>query len=444
MSVLKIRTPRPRSNSSHHIRLLQLLVAVLVLCWFGAKSASADPRADRMPVLAQNLRVAVVTFGPGDHPFAKFGHDAIWVELPDGRGAIYNFGTFGGETSSLLTKFLQGRFNYWLSVSRPAETLHAYKRDDRSVIIQDLALSQSEKLDLWRRLEVNARPENREYLYDYFKDNCSTRVRDAIDATLKGALKKALLQKPARLNFRQHALRLASDLPWLYVGLHFGLAQEADQPRNRWEEGFIPAGVQDSLASYSLSRGALEVPLVEKTSTFYQATRAPSLNEPPTTWPWFLLAGLGLGGVLFGLGSLAMKSRMARVTFGTLAALLSLVCGLLGVVLLFLWLFTNHQIAFKNENLAFCPPWLLVSFVSSLGLALGSQRLMALTRSVFRWTLGLAVLAVVLKLTPWFFQSNKEFACFFLPLWTALAVTTHRLLEAAQAASPVKHSTPLR
>ncbi len=444
MSVPEIRTSRPRTHSSHQLRLLRLCVAVLLLSWFGAESASADPRTNRMPLLAQNLRVAVVTFGPGDHPFAKFGHDAILVQLPDGRGAIYNFGTFGGKTSSLITKFLQGRFNYWLSVSPPAETFQAYASDDRSVTLQDLALSPSQKLDLWRRLEVNARPENREYLYDYFKDNCSTRVRDAIDAALNGALKKALIQKPARLNFRQHALRLASDLPWLYVGLHFGLAQEADQPRNRWEEGFIPAGVEDSLASYQLPRVTGEVPIVEKTSTFYRAKRVPAPNEPPATWHWFLLAGLGLGGLLFGLGSLAMKSRVARVSFGAVAALFSLVCGLLGIVLLFLWLFTNHQIAYKNENLALCPPWLLISFVSSLGLAFGNQRMMALTRSVFRWTLGVAVLAVVLKLTPWFFQSNKEFACFFLPLWTALAVATHRLLEATQAANPVKRATPLR
>lgn len=409
---------------------------VMCGCCLSAPHAKAEPRTSRIPILPQSLRVAVVTFGPGDHPFAKFGHDAIWVELPDGRGAIYNFGTFGGETSSLITKFLQGRFNYWLSLSPPAATLKAYESYDRTIHVQDLALTPEEKLDLWRRLELNARPENREYLYDYFKDNCSTRVRDAIDAVLKGQLKKTLLTRPARLNFREHALRLSADLPWLYVGLHLGLAQEADQPRNRWEEGFIPEGVFDSLADYKIERNGVAVPIVSKLETVYRATRPPAPSVPPTTWHWFLLAGVGAGTLLFALGASARSSTQARVLYGTLVSLFSLVFGLLGVALVFFWGFTNHQIAYRNENIALCPPWLLVACVAGIGVAFGSVRFMRQARWIFRATLALSALALTLKLTPWFFQANKEFVLFFVPVWTSLAMGMHRLLEARSSARP--------
>ena len=59
-----------------------------------------------------------MTMGPGDHPFFRFGHDAIWIRDRAARtDRVYNFGTFRFDSPRLILDFLGGRLTYWLSVS---------------------------------------------------------------------------------------------------------------------------------------------------------------------------------------------------------------------------------------------------------------------------------------------------------------------------------------
>src|SRR4051812_21676547 len=158
-----------------------LLAATLASASLLAGPARAAPGDD--------LTIYMVTFGPGDHPFFKFGHDALWVQPKDGPGRIFNFGTFSFDQPNLIPKFLRGRLMYWLSVSPVESSFYSYEATDRTIEAQELDLSAAEKQSLFERLLDNARPEKRESLYDYFWDNCSTRVRDAIDVTIGGRLR---------------------------------------------------------------------------------------------------------------------------------------------------------------------------------------------------------------------------------------------------------------
>ncbi|HXU00125.1 MAG TPA: DUF4105 domain-containing protein, partial [Polyangia bacterium] len=186
------------------------------------------------------LRVFVMTMGPGDHPFFRFGHNAIWIRdqaaLTD---KVYNFGTFKFDSPRLIFDFLGGRLNYWLSVSPLARVVGEYRRENRSITIQELNLTAEEKAALQAALEVNARPENRLYKYDYFLDNCSTRVRDAVDRVVGGQLHAAARQ-PGRMTLRQHALRMTAQPLWLYLALDIVLGPQVDRPIDQWGEMFLP------------------------------------------------------------------------------------------------------------------------------------------------------------------------------------------------------------
>src|SRR5262249_20746978 len=165
------------------------------------------------------LSIYPLTFGPGDHPSFKFGHNAILVrDAAAGTERVYNSGTFKFDSPWLIPEFLRGRLTYWLSVSSLETTMAAYQRENRSIFAQELALPPDAKLTLKARLEENARPENRAYRYDYFLDNCSTRVRDALDRTTLG-LVHASARGPGRLTLREQALRLTADYLPLYVAL---------------------------------------------------------------------------------------------------------------------------------------------------------------------------------------------------------------------------------
>src|SRR5712691_5278121 len=84
--------------------------------------APATP-ARAAPPLPEELRVFVMTMGPGDHPFFKFGHNAIVVQPADRPPVVYNWGTFDFESPTLIADFLRGRLTYLLSTDSVQGTL---------------------------------------------------------------------------------------------------------------------------------------------------------------------------------------------------------------------------------------------------------------------------------------------------------------------------------
>lgn len=376
-------------------------------------------------------RVHVLTFGPGDHPFFKFGHNAIWVEPVTGGGAVYNFGTFAFDSPSLIPKFIQGRFYYWLSVAGISDTLWGYTSANRTVESQELNLSDEEALDLQHRLELNARPENREYLYDYFSDNCSTRVRDAVDAALGGAVKRSLQGKPALQTFRQHALRLTEGIWWEYIALHFALSGRTDFSATRWQESFVPQVFQSAIREVTLEHNGVAVPLVKSEKALYAAPgREPPAASPPARNKLFLGAGLLCALLLYVCARLAVNSAFFRVLLGMQLMVGGIVVGFVGAFLLFVWFGTNHTSSQANENILQAPLWLLAFAVVGVGVARGKARAYRHAYFLLKWAMYASLLGLVLKLLPWFSQDNLPFILFFLPIWIAGTVGLKELRSA--------------
>ena len=90
-------------------------------------------------------------------------------------------------------------------------------------------------------------PENREYLYDYYDNNCSTRVRDVLDDAFGGALKNATVPLPAKQSLRTHTRRMSQADWWLYLGLETVLGWPVDRPVSRWDEMFLPQVLSEVL-----------------------------------------------------------------------------------------------------------------------------------------------------------------------------------------------------
>src|SRR5690606_9761558 len=216
------------------------LLAVFCVVLGASRPASAAPRAS-----APAVDVFVLTFGPGDHLFSKFGHNAVLVvDKQRQLDHVYNFGTFSFSSPTLFSDFLQGRLMYWVSVGKKGSTLAAYAGDNRSVVAQKLSLTSRETEQLLERLARSALPENRFYRYHYYLDNCSTRVRDVLDEVLDGQLRKSK-RVPAALTWREHTSRLTRDSPWINLGLNVVLGSDVDRDNSRWEEMFLPAVLQE-------------------------------------------------------------------------------------------------------------------------------------------------------------------------------------------------------
>src|SRR2546421_826476 len=238
-------------SSRRGAALRLMVVAALAMVLTGRPAAADEP-----------ARVFVITMGPGDHPFFRFGHNAIAIQPAVAPGVVYNWGTFDFESPTLIRDFLRGRLTYWLSTGSIAANVYPYEATDRTVEVQELDLTPAQKTGLARLLEENARPGRNTYRYDYFWDNCSTRVRDAIDAAVGGQL-KAATQGPATMSFRHQALRLTAGLLWEYLGLHFGLGRPTDVVGTRWQEAFIPAMLHEELRGVRLHDDGGDRPLVK-------------------------------------------------------------------------------------------------------------------------------------------------------------------------------------
>lgn len=265
------------------------------------------------------LTISLLTFGPGDHPFYKFGHDALLVhharEGRDARDDVYNYGTFDYRSPTLISDFLKGRLRYWLSVQSLAATVAQYRAENRSILAQELALTPEQRRALADRLAHDALPANRYYRYDYYRDNCSTRVRDAIDTAVGGRL-RAASAGPASLTFRGHTERLTADDVPVYLGLDLAMGDVIDEPITQWEEMFLPSMVEErvrhvgnvgNVGNVSPSTPAADVPLVARETLLLDAHRAP-LRESPPRWG----VRMGLIGSALGFALAALGARRAR------------------------------------------------------------------------------------------------------------------------------------
>lgn len=355
--------------------------------------------------------------GPGDHPFTRFGHNAILLEWGGGgrgKNAVYNYGTFEFDGLNGVRDFMAGRFRYWLSVSTLEQTLRAYAAAERSLTAQELALTSAERAELYSALVENERPERRYYDYDYYRDNCSTRVRDALDGLLDGALHRSIVG-PGQLTFRQHTLTRVGQAPWLYFGLDVALGAPTDRPTTRWEELFLPQELHDALAQQTRQLGGHDVPLVRHERSLLSSPKPPVPREPPARWLAFGGIGVILGGLFAALGRGAKMRPALRVLFGASTAMVGLALGLLGVALSVFWA-SKHWAAHQNPSLLGCPPWALGLVVLGVAFARGKPR----SARHLRLLLGLLLSGSCLLLVWGLASAGHEalrMALLFTPLW---------------------------
>ena len=417
-----------------------LAAAVLSLAAAGVSRAGsvAPPVAPAPPPEEASskdpLSVYVMTFGPGDHPFFKFGHDAIWIHDAqsgtNGTDRVYNFGTFSFTGPRLILDFLHGRMTYWLSVSYLPAVLASYEHENRTIDVQELTLAPAVKQALRARLDVNALLENRAYKYDYFLDNCATRVRDAIDDAVGGQL-RASARAPARLTLRQQALRMTADYWPLYVALDIVLGPDSDRPIDRWGEMFIPQELARGLSAVTLTGPGGTRPLVgEARAVFAPQDRPPPRETPPARARTFFLAGSTVGLLFFLLGWAATRPHLAstasvalRALFGLLLAGWGLVTGFVGCFLVYVWALTDHVVAHHNQNILVFAPWALAFVVLGIGVALGRRWAARGARTVAFAALAAAIAAAMLKIGIVRHQENDRLLSFSLPAWLGIYAT---------------------
>lgn len=393
-------------------RFAARLVALLFWLWM----LPAPAQTPLPPAFADidAPRIGLVTMAPGEVYWARFGHNAILVD--DGvERTLYNYGYFDFAQPGFLTRFLRGRMLYQLVALPMDEDLRGYAADGRGAVLQWLDIDPARARELHAFLRWNALPENAEYRYDYFTDNCSTRVRDALDRAFGGALQRELSGRSHGYTYRDESRRLSATLPWLYLGIHLGLGPFTDRPLSLWDESFIPERLKQALDETRIDGR----PLVLAT----QPLLAHTLELPPPAPPDWRARFAVAGFLLIALLAVALRDGAARwqrmAGAGALFATW-LACGLIGVGLLALWAMTDHAAAWGNENALLFNPLCLLLLPTAIALA----RAQSASRTATHIALVVALcagLAFFLKFLPFRIQANGDWIALMLPLHAWLA-----------------------
>ncbi len=400
-------------------RVVQLFILLLFPLFCSAQTPSAVTPGS-------NLDIALLTFGPGTQVWERFGHNAILVRHRDrGQSLLYNYGMFDFAQKNFYLNFARGKMLYRIDVDDPADEFPQYRTEGRWIVEQDLNLTPAQRRKLADYLAWNARPENAQYRYDYFTDNCATRVRDALDMALDGAIKTQTIGQSRGFTYRMDALRLMRPKPALMLGIDAGLGPFADQRLSYWQESFVPMQFMLYLRNVKVAdvSGDL-VPLVARESVIYPGNLPPPPSYPPN-WTWQALAI----GIAAGLGLLALYRQRthgwARIVFAGSASLIALVCGVSGLVLLGLWTLTDHVAAWHNENILLLDPLCLLLLPAWIGSARQHGLPSRFAQRVSTTIAALAILAPALKLFPQMYQGNGFWIALLLPIHVALAASVN-------------------
>lgn len=381
------------------------------------------------PVPAQgpgdSLRVSLLTMGPGRELFERFGHNAIRIrDLRSGMDSAYNWGVFDFNQERFIWRFLTGDTKYQMQGYPSVPLVTLYRSNGRAVWEQDLALTAPERDSLWRYIQWNAREENKYYRYDYYRDNCSTRVRDAIDLALGGSLRRATDLRAHGVSYRSETLRLGAEFPLINFGMDFALGSRADSTLTAWDEMFIPMRLQDYLRGVHLEHAdGAAGPLVSGERQLVVDDRFTERSAPPGFFAPALAAGIALSAVLALLAALAGSSRGARAALAVAGASWSVLAGLVGPFVLALGLWTKHAYMTQNANLLVATPAsLLLAVFFPLALMRGRHVRAALGLALL--VVALALFALTLKLVPSLGQQQNGAII-------ALAIPVHAVLAAA-------------
>jgi Domain of unknown function (DUF4105) len=322
--------------------LLRLFAFFVLSFSFGVASAQDST------VRHHGIRISLLTCGVGEEAWETFGHTGVRIIDSSLQGAardiVYNYGTFDGFDKNFEQKFMQGKLLYYVSVYPFAEFMQEYLQLNRTVFEQVLLLSEEQKEILSRAFQINTEPENRYYKYDFFFDNCATRIRDIIPNNLTGNFEFGqALPVGKSISFRDIINKYFYRKHWTRFGVNILLGSKIDKPMTNKDIMFLPDYLSIGIGNAKLNGTRIctdQQPLIKG---------APEPANGPDA-PLFVMLGVM---ILTVIGVFIPK---LQIVGRIMTSFLLLVTGLLGVILLVMWFGTDHQACRENFNLLWALP----------------------------------------------------------------------------------------
>lgn len=298
--------------------------------------------------LSQEAKVSVLTIGPGESLNDAFGHNAFRIkDIAQGIDVTYGYGGYDFDAPNFYLKFAQGKLNYLISREKFSDFYNHYVRYNRTIEEQVLNLLNDEKQKLFDYLENNYKPENRRYLYDFFYDNCATRIRDVTLAATDNNIKFNAPDNFEPKTFRTLLHEHVGLNTWGSFGIDIALGSVIDKNASANEYMFLPKYIH---AFFNNAKINASKNLVKNSSVIFKKRE----TEPATN---FLFSPLMIMIILaFLILFITYKDYIKHTRNKWLDIALFGLTGIIGVVILLLWFATNHSATAQNYNVLWAFP----------------------------------------------------------------------------------------
>ncbi len=335
--------------------MIKKIVALLIFITCVSYSFSQVSNSVRLSNFSQ---ISIITSGPGEALYEKFGHTAIRIKDPMLQlDLIYNYGIINFENPSFYIDFTKGYMKYKLARYPFYLALKSSKQDKRWVKEQILNLTQKQKNEIFNFLEINATPKNASYFYDPFFDNCATKPRDIIQKTIGDNLIFNDDFATDSLSIRQLMNNEIHQNTWGSLGINIALGSRLDKIAAANEYLYLPDYVFKTLNASKVIKNNKEENLIYKTIVLLDFEEKKSKSDVIN--PLLIFFIVSFIGIYITYKDYVNKKRTKWLDF-----ILLFTTGLIGVLIVFLWFFTNHSTAPNNFNFlwAFAPN-LIISFL---------------------------------------------------------------------------------
>lgn len=304
---------------------------------------------------SSGIKVSLLTCAPGEELYSTFGHTALRVvDTINHTDYVYNYGLFDFSEPNFYLKFVRGQLNYMLGVQTFEEFLYEYQLTGRSVWEQDIALTQQQKINILEILNYNLQEENRYYKYDFIYDNCATRVRDVLLNQLKGyQLQKPYIEEcTTARNLFHYYLDNGKNQAWSKLGIDILLGSGIDTALNNFTGMFLPEFLMNAFDG-TVYNGQ---PIVQDKRIIVHGD---DIKQSNYYVPFITILIFSI--ILF---LIYFLKRNNAFVVNVLDGFLLFVTGAMGLLLLFMWFFTDHESSNNNYNLLWAVPLnIIVAFI---------------------------------------------------------------------------------
>jgi len=361
---------------------------------------------------SNNTVISVLTCDPGDDLYSSFGHSAFRIQdFTNHFDVVYNYGVFDFNKPNFYLNFAKGKLFYKLDRASYNYFYKQYQYENRAVKKQVLNLTIAQKNKLIAFLENNAKPENATYQYDFFYNNCATKIRTVLDDVFPNEI--IFNDDHISTSFTMRDL-INNNVPhntWANVGINIALGSVIDVKATTHEYQFLPKYIFEAFNNASINNKTL----VKESSTVLEVDSLRLKKDGLFILsPYFILSCISL--LIMAVTFFDYKKNKRNKT---LDFILMFSTGLIGLLVLSLWFATNHTTTANNLNIlwAFAPNFMIPFLL--------------IRKNTLKWISAYfkcLTLLLIIQAFIWVFKI-EAFANTMLPLFIALGIRYTYLIK---------------